>query len=108
MTSYLTSHDTTAAERLFDMAAHSLIWIYAGAGAVSLSAGLLAQIDASLWEKSAWVIMCSLFLTGLGILWRVNQKIIDNREKEYIEEIKWLRGANEKLSEKIQGQAKHD
>lgn len=106
MQKYLLSHDITVAERWIDMAAHSLIWLYAGAGVVSLSAGLMAQIDASLWEKSAWVIMCSLFLTGLGILWRVNQKIIDNREKEYIEEIRWLREANSKLSNKIQGQDK--
>lgn len=91
------------------MAAQISLAVYFVAGIFGSLFLFLSQIDASLWEKSAWVIMCTLFLAGLGVLWRVNQKLIESREKDYLEEIKWLRAANERMANELKAsEYRHD
>ena len=63
--------------------------------------GLLAQVDAGIWEKSAWLIMCSLFLAGLTTLWRTNQQMQQDRKNTDAAEIQRLRAENTELRRKI-------
>ena len=69
--------------------------------------GLIAQIDTSIWEKSAWVIMCSLFLAGLTTLWRTNQKILNDRNIADSLELVKLREENISLRRQIH-EGSHD
>ena len=55
----------------------SISWI-----AVSFVFGLLAQIETGIWEKSAWVIMCATFLTGVTYLGQwVRKLLLDEIER---------------------------
>ena len=73
----------------------SLSWI-----AVSFAFGLLAQVETGLWEKSAWVIMCVTFLTGLAYLGKWVRRLVQDGDTNSKAEIERLRAEIAELRKK--------
>jgi len=66
--------------------------------------GLLAQIEDSMWEKSAWVIMCVTFLSGLAYMGKWIQKLVKDGSDGHELEIARLRAELDEIRKSI----KHD
>ena len=67
-------------------------------------AGLLAQINESLWQQGAWGLMCAAFLTGLTFAGKWIQNLIKEARDLSQAEIERLR----KELEEVRKSIKHD